>query len=80
MADKVTVVKIEYDTKEAVKNVNELTSAVEDQKVEQAKLKDQMEKGKISQTQYATEVAKSKETQSQYRKEGNYKAFGIREG
>jgi len=64
MADKTVIVKIEYDTDEAVKSVENLTSTIEGEKVMQAKLKDELEKGTISQKEYSTEIEKSKQVSS----------------
>lgn len=65
MADKTVIVEIKYDTEAAVKNIKELTSVIEGEKVEQAKLNDQLKQGKISQNDYSIEVDKSKQKVSQ---------------
>ena len=64
MADKTVIVEIQYDTQQAVKNLEALTSSIEGEKVAQAQLKDQLEKGKISQKEYSIEVEKSKDATS----------------
>jgi len=64
MADKVVIVEIQYDTDIAIKNVNNLTAAIEGEKVMQAKLKSELEEGTISQNDYSKAVEESKNTQS----------------
>lgn len=60
MADKQVLVEIKYDVKEAVQNVNDLTSAIEAERVEQGRLKSELESGKISQKEYSKGVENSK--------------------
>jgi len=63
MADKKTViVEIQYDTTEAIKNIESLTSSIEGEKVAQQQLKAEMEKGTISQKEYAIQMEQSKAT------------------
>lgn len=64
MADKTVIVEINYDTAEGVKNLDNLTAAIEGEKVAQAKLKAELEAGKISQKEYSIQVEQSKEVQS----------------
>lgn len=64
MADKTVIVEIQYDTTEAIKSVEKYTEVVEGAKVEQQRLKSELEKGAISQKDYAIAVEQSKETQS----------------
>jgi hypothetical protein len=61
MADKQVIVEIVYDTEEAIKSLDKLTSAVEGEKIAQAKLKSEMEAGTISQKEYSVEVERSKQ-------------------
>jgi len=63
MADKKVIVEIQYDTAEAVKSIERLTSVVEGEKVAQAQLKAELEKGEISQKEYAIAVEQSKQAQ-----------------
>lgn len=60
MADKTVIVEIQYDTEAAVKNLQTLTSEIEGERVEQGRLKSELEKGKKSQTEYAEAVELSK--------------------
>jgi hypothetical protein len=62
MADKKVIIEIEYDTDQAVKSLDKLTSTIEGEKVAQAQLKSELESGQISQKKYSEEVAKSKES------------------
>jgi len=64
MADKTVIIEIQYDTDQAIKNLNNLTSSIEGEKVAQAQLRSELEKGKISQTDYSTAVEQSKNTQT----------------
>jgi len=64
MADKTVIVEVQYDTAEAVKNVNKYTEAIEGAKVEQARLKAELEAGKISQKDYSIAVEQSKTNQA----------------
>jgi hypothetical protein len=64
MADKTVIVEVKYDTNEAIKNVKDLTSVIEGEKIMQAQLKEKLEAGKISQKEYSIEVEKSKNTSS----------------
>ena len=60
MADKIVLVEINYDTDAAIKNVNQLTQAIEGERVAQAKLKAELEAGTISQNEYSKQVEESK--------------------
>jgi hypothetical protein len=63
MADKTVIVEIKYDTDEAVKSLENLTAVVEGEKVEQAKLRQELETGQKSQKEYSIAVEQSKQTQ-----------------
>lgn len=60
MADRVVLVEINYDTAQAVSNLEKLTNAVEAEKAAQKKLKDDLKAGLITQAEYSLEVEKSK--------------------
>lgn len=62
MVDKTVIVEINYDTEAAVKNLNDLTSTIEGERVELSKLKWQLEAGLISQKEYSIAVEKSKDS------------------
>ena len=64
MSDKTIIVEIQYDTKDAIKNIDSLTSSIEGEKVAQAQLKAELEKGTISQKDYATQIEQSKNVAS----------------
>lgn len=82
MADKTVIVEIQYDTGQAVKNIENLTSVIEGEKVMQAQLKSELERGQISQKKYSEEIAKSKEETSKANKERNntIKLLGTEKG
>ncbi len=61
MADKVVIVQIDYDVIASIKNLQNLTAAVEGERVAQARLKSELESGKISQTEYSKAVEESKQ-------------------
>jgi hypothetical protein len=65
MADKTVIVEIQYDTSAAVKNLEQLTSVVEGEKIAQAKLKAELESGAISQKEYSLQVEQSKQQAGQ---------------
>ena len=65
MADKTVIVEIQYDTKEAEKNIKNLTAVIEGERVEQARLKNELEQGKISQNEYSQKVEESKQRMQQ---------------
>lgn len=60
MADRVVLVEINYDTAQAISNLEKLTNAVEAEKDAQKKLKDDLKAGLITQAEYSLEVEKSK--------------------
>jgi hypothetical protein len=64
MADKTIIVEIQYDTSQAIKNVENYTQTIEGAKVAQAQLKAELEAGKISQKEYSIAVETSKQEQS----------------
>jgi hypothetical protein len=64
MADKTVIVEINYDTTQAIKDLDSLTASIEGEKVMQAKLKAELEAGTISQKEYSIQVEQSKNTAS----------------
>jgi len=57
MADETAVIKIQYDTDEAVSSINKLTTAISNNQAKQVELKEKLKEGKISQQDYATQMA-----------------------
>jgi hypothetical protein len=62
MADETSVIKIQYDTDEAVTAINDLTKAIANNEARQKELKEQLKQGKISQQDYATQMAETTQT------------------
>jgi hypothetical protein len=58
MPDQTTIIKVQYDTAEAVANVDKLTTAISNNKARQVELKEELKNGKISQQDYANQMAK----------------------
>jgi len=59
-ADKTVIVEIQYDTKDAIKNIDSLTHTLEEQRLTQSILKEEFKNGKISASQYSKEIETSK--------------------
>lgn len=71
MADLESVVKIQYDTAEAVKKIDELGVSIDANKAKQKQLRDQLKKNEISQQDYNKQMAETTATlgrESQERK------------
>lgn len=62
MEDKTYVVKIQYDTEDAVKRVEDLSKAIIANKANQKELDERLKAGKISQVDYATKMAETTHT------------------
>jgi hypothetical protein len=56
------VIKIQYDTEEAVRKVEQLTEAIAANKARQVELKEQLKKNEISQKEYAVQMAETTQT------------------
>lgn len=61
MADEVILVEVKYETDSAVKEVDDLTSSLEGNKVALASVQSQLQKGAISQKEASTQTAKLKQ-------------------
>jgi hypothetical protein len=62
MADETAVIKIQYDTEEAISHVNKLTDAIANNQARQVELKQMLKDGKISQKDYATQISETTQT------------------
>lgn len=62
MADETVIIDIQYDTKDAVKAVENLSVSIDANKKKQAELKDQLKKNEISQADYAVKMAETTQT------------------
>jgi hypothetical protein len=59
MANETSVIKIQYDTDEAVTKINDLTKAIAANEAKQAEMKQALKDGKISQKDYSTQMAET---------------------